>query len=64
MVTPRQPKEFLSGLWTGEGELLPHRLLRWLIPCQRFRFFSEPIWLLDSVWLVRDRMEFTSGRVL
>ena len=64
MVTPLQPKEFFRGLWTGEGELSPHPLLRWLIPRERFRFYSEPIRLSETIWLVKDRMEFASGRVL
>ena len=64
MVTPLQPREFFRGLWQGEGELVPHPLLRWLVPRERFRFFSEAVWLSDTVWLVKDRFEFASGRIL
>jgi hypothetical protein len=63
-VTPLRPKEFFRGLWTGEGEVIPHPLLRWLVPRQPFRFTSEPVWLSETVWLVRDRMEFSSGRLI
>jgi hypothetical protein len=64
MVTPLQPKEFFRGLWKGEGELVPHPLLRWLVPRERFRFSSEAVWLSDTVWLAKDRFEFASGRIL
>ena len=64
MVTPLQSREFFRGFWKGEGELLPHPLLRWLVPRERFRFFSETAWFSDTVWLVKDRFEFASGRVL
>ncbi len=64
MVTPLQPKEFFRGLWTGEGEISPHPLLHWIIPRERLRFFSEAVWLSETIWLVKDRMEFASGRVI
>ena len=64
MITPLQPKEFFRGLWTGEGEIFPHPLLRWLIPRERLRFYSEAVWLSETIWLVKDRMEFASGRVI
>jgi hypothetical protein len=64
MVTPLQPREFFRGLWTGDGELIPHPLLRWLVPRQPFRFTSEPVWLSETTWQVRDRMEFFSGRLI
>ena len=64
MVTPLQPREFFRHGWSGEGEFIPHRLLRWLIRRERFCFFSEPDWLSDTIWVVKDRFEFSSGRVL
>lgn len=64
MVTPLQPREFFRDRWAGEGEFLPHPLLRWLVPRQRLRLVSDPTWLSDTVWLVKDRFEFSSGRVL
>ena len=64
MVTPLQPREFFRGLWTGDGELVPHPLLRWLVPRQPFHFTSETAWLSETTWVVRDRMEFASGRLI
>jgi len=64
MVKPLQPKEFFAGTWKGEGELSPHPLLRWLMPPEQVRFSSRPIWLSDTVWVVRERFEFSSGDVI
>jgi hypothetical protein len=61
MVTPLQPKEFFTGRWKGEGELSPHPLLRWFIPKEHIRFSSQPTWLSDTVWVVRECFEFSSG---
>src|SRR5215471_8291087 len=63
MVTPLQPKEFFRGFWYGEGELVPHPLLRLLISRERIRLSSEAHWLSDRIWVVTDRMEFASGWV-
>jgi hypothetical protein len=63
MVTPLQPKEFFRGRWNGEGELVPHPLLRLFIRRQRIQLFSEAHWLSDTIWLVKERMEFSSGWV-
>jgi len=64
MVTPLQPKEFFTGIWKGEGELSPHPLLRWVVPKERIRFLSQPIWLSDVVWVAKERLEFSSGDVI
>jgi hypothetical protein len=64
MVTPLQPHEFFRGVWRGEGELLPHSLLRAFLPRQPFRFSSTVTWLSETIWLVEDRFEFSSGRTL
>ncbi len=64
MVTPLQPREFFRGVWTGEGELIPHPLLRWFLPRERIRHSSEAIWLSETRWLVKDRFEFSSGKVV
>ena len=63
MVTPLQPKEFFRGCWRGEGELVPHSLLRPFVRRERIQLFSEAHWLSDTIWLVKDRMEFSSGCV-
>ena len=64
MATPLQPREFFRGVWRGEGELIPHPLLRLIIPRERFRMTSAATWLSDTIWFVEDRFEFASGRVL
>src|SRR5262245_1996434 len=64
MVTPLQPKQFFRGVWIGDGELSIHPLLRWFAPSQRLHMTSEPIFLSDRIWVVKDRFEFSSGRVV
>ncbi len=64
MVTPLQPKEFFRGVWTGEGELIPHPLFRWFLPREHIRHSSEAIWLSETIWLVKDRFDFSSGKVV
>jgi len=63
-VTLLQPTEFFKGIWKGEGELSPHPLLRWVMPKERIRFSSQPIWLSDTIWVVKERFEFSSGNVI
>ena len=63
-VTPCQPREFFRGTWTGDGELLPHRLFRWFAPRERVRMTSEPIWLSDTIWVIKDRFELSSDQVI
>lgn len=63
-VTPRQPTRFFRGTWTGEGDLVPRPLLRWIVRRERLRVTTEPVWLSDSIWLVKDRFELSSGRGL
>jgi hypothetical protein len=63
MVTPLQPKEFFRGRWHGNGELVPHPLLRPFVQRQRLSLTSEAHWLSDTIWLVKDRMVFASGWV-
>src|SRR5262245_25168928 len=63
MATPLQPKDFFRGRWYGEGELVPHPMLRLFIRRQRITLSSEARWLTETIWLVKDRMEFASGWV-
>ncbi len=63
MVTPLQPKEFFRGCWRGHGELVPHPLLRPFVRRERFGLSSGTYWLSETVWLVKDSMEFASGWV-
>jgi hypothetical protein len=60
-ITPLQPDEFFAGTWKGEGELVPHPLLRWVVPKERIRFSSRSIWLSDTFWVVKERFEFSGG---
>ena len=64
MVTPLEPKQFFRGVWTGDGNLVIHPLLRWFAPNQRLRMTSEPLWVSDTVWVVKDRFELSSGHVI
>ena len=64
MVTPLQPKEFFTGFWKGEGELIPHPLFRWVMPSEHIKLLSKPVWLSDNVWIVKERFEFSSGDVI
>lgn len=61
MVTPLRPREFFTGTWSGEGKLIPSRFLRWLIPIEHIDFVSQPIWLSETVWMVRETFRFSSG---
>jgi hypothetical protein len=63
MITPLQPREFFRGRWHGDGEFVPHLVLRPFIRRDRVQFSSEAHWLSDTIWLVNDRMEFGSGWV-
>lgn len=63
-ITPLQPKKFFTGIWKGEGELCPHPLLRLLMPEEQIRFSGQPIWLSDTLWVVKERFEFSSGEVI
>lgn len=61
MVTPLQPREFFAGTWSGIGELIPSRFLRWFVPIERIEFVSRPIWLSETVWMVQETFRFSSG---
>jgi hypothetical protein len=63
MVTPLQPREFFRGVWSGDGELVPRAWVRPFVRRQGVRLTSRADWLSDSVWVVRDRFEFTTGMV-
>ena len=41
-----------------------HALLRWFAPNEQIQMTSEAIWLSETVWLVKDHFEFSSGRVI
>jgi len=64
MITPLQPREFFRGNWKGEGRLIAHSLLRWLVPEERIHLSSEARWLSETIWIVTDHFEFSSGRII
>jgi len=63
-ITPLEPRRFFSGIWRGEGELIPSRLNAWLVPKEQIRLHSRPIWLSDTIWKVEESFEFSSGKVI
>ncbi len=63
-ITPLKPRKFFSGIWRGEGELIPSRLNAWLVPKEQIRLQSRPIWLSDTIWKVEESFEFSSGKVI
>ena len=64
MITPLQPREVFRGNWKGEGRLIAHSLLRWLVPEERIHLSSEARWLSETIWIVTDHFEFSSGRII
>jgi hypothetical protein len=64
LFTPLQPKDFFRGVWTGQGELIPHPLLRWFVRKETVQYRSEAVWLSESIWIVKDCFEFSLGRVV
>ena len=62
--TPLDPHSFFTGVWSGEGEIIPSRLLRLVIPHEHFRYTGTMNWLSDSTWEVHDRYEFARGQVM
>lgn len=63
-VTPLEPRKFFSGVWRGEGELIPSPLIAWLIPKEKISLQSRAVWLTDTIWKVEESFEFSSGRVI
>jgi hypothetical protein len=62
--TPLDPQSFFTGIWSGEGDLLPSRLLRMVLPQEHFRYIGTMNWLSDSQWEVHDHYEFARGQVI
>jgi hypothetical protein len=63
-ITPLEPRKFFSGIWHGEGELIPSRLNAWLVPKEQIRLQSRAVWLSDTIWKVEESFEFSSGKVI
>ena len=60
MVSPLQYRQFFAGIWKGEGELLPHPLLRWAVRKESITFESSTTWLSDTVWMLNESFVFSS----
>lgn len=63
-ITPLEPRKFFSGIWSGEGELIPSRINSWLVPKEQIRLQSRPVWLSDTIWKVEESFEFSSGKII
>ena len=61
-ITPLEPRKFFSGIWRGEGELVPSRLHSLFISREKIRFQSRPVWLSETIWKVEESFEFSSGK--
>ena len=59
MVTPLQYRHFFAGTWRGEGELIPHPLLRWIARKESITFESKTTWLSDTVWMLNETFVFS-----
>ena len=63
-ITPLEPRKFFSGIWRGEGELIPSRLNAWLVAKEKICFQSRPVWLSETIWRVEELFEFSSGKII
>ena len=43
--------------------MTPHPLAKWLVAEDDIRFSGETVWLSDTVWMVKERFEFSSGYI-
>jgi hypothetical protein len=62
-LTPLEPREFFDRPWSGEGEFVPRRWLRWLPMPRRMRFRSHSTWLRPDLWITHDETVWDDGRV-
>jgi hypothetical protein len=62
--TPLDPRTFFKGTWRGEGHITFHGPLSLFVPPLSFQYQGTTIWLSETTWQVRDRLVFTSGRVI
>ena len=60
MVNPLQYRQFFGGIWRGQGELLPHPLLRWVARKESITFESTTTWLSETVWMLKESFVFSS----
>ena len=60
MVHPLQYREFFAGIWKGQGVLIPHPLLRWLLPTETLSFESRTSWLSETVWMLKESFVLSS----
>ncbi|HEU4429386.1 MAG TPA: hypothetical protein VFT98_11575 [Myxococcota bacterium] len=55
------PRRLFSGIWRGEGELIPHGPARLVLRREPVEITGSSEWLSASVWRVRERFEMASG---
>ena len=55
------PRRLFSGIWRGEGQLIPRGPARLVLGRERVQITGSGEWLSASVWLVRERFEMASG---
>jgi hypothetical protein len=59
VVTPLQPREFFTGVWTGKGEFHLHSVLRWFVPNQHVIYQGQTTWLSDKLWKATERFQLS-----
>jgi len=62
--SPVQPREFFSGIWTGEGEVRFLGPARWFRRPETFRYQTQVHWITESHSQFIDVFEFERGRRL
>jgi hypothetical protein len=55
------PRALFSGVWRGDGELIPRGPARLVVRRESLRVTGTGEWLSDRIWLVRERFEMASG---
>jgi hypothetical protein len=59
MVTPLQPREFFTGVWSGRGEFCLHSVLRWFVPNQDVIYKGQTTWLSDTLWKATEEYQLS-----
>ena len=58
---PPGSNRFFGGSWVGEGEIVGRGLLRLLMPREPYKISTQVEQLSETVWIVRDLLEFARG---
>jgi hypothetical protein len=54
MITPLQPRQFFTGMWSGKGELRPRSVLAWVMGVQGVAYQGRTTWLSETVWMAEE----------